>query len=160
MRLVVKFVEGLAALRQGRTLVAVLALSIAAWLAEATMYYVIMLGFPFPAQPAAALLGAAAANIGTMIPSSPGYVGTFDLPLQIVLTEVFGVPLAQATSYTLVLHAALVVPVVALGLFFLARDWRGAEGEPGVAGLFAALRDMRLPGGRPAAVSPPPGPER
>jgi uncharacterized membrane protein YbhN (UPF0104 family) len=161
VRLVVKFVQGLAVLRQGRTLVAVLALSLAAWLAEATMYYVIMLGFPFAARPAAALLGAAAANIGTMIPSSPGYVGTFDLPLQIVLTEVFGVPLAQATSYTLVLHAALVVPVVALGLFFLWQDWRGDDGEgggpTGAGGLFAALRDMRLPSGEPAAVGPPGG---
>jgi uncharacterized protein (TIRG00374 family) len=132
-RLVRTFVDGLAVLRQARALASVLALSLLAWAAEATMYYVIMLGFPFPARPEAALLGAAAANIGTMIPSSPGYVGTFDLPLQIVLVEVFGVPLALATSYTLVLHAALVLPVVVLGLFFIWRD-RGDASEPATAG--------------------------
>ena len=80
-RLVHSFVDGLAILRQGHALAAVLGLSLLAWLAEATMYYVIMLGFPFPARPEAALLGASAANFGAMIPSSPGYLGTFDLPL-------------------------------------------------------------------------------
>src|SRR5205823_2577894 len=148
-RLVHSFVDGLAILRQGHALVAVLGLSLLAWLAEATMYYVIMLGFPFPARPEAALLGAAAANIGTMIPSSPGYVGTFDLPLQIVLTEVFGVALAEATSYTLVLHAALVVPVVLLGVFFIWQDWRASD--EGSGGLITGLHAMRGRNGRVAA---------
>lgn len=142
-RLVRTFIEGLAILRQGRSLGGALGLSVVAWLAEASMYYVIMLGFPFPARPEAALLGAAAANIGTMIPSSPGYVGTFDLPLQIVLTEVFHVSLAQATSYTLVLHAALVVPVVVLGLLFLwqasTRPASDGAGAPQRGSLFAEL---------------------
>ncbi len=154
-RLVHSFVDGLAILRQAHALTAVLALSLLAWLAEATMYYVIMLGFPFPARPEAALLGASAANFGAMIPSSPGYVGTFDLPLQIVLTEVFDVPLAQATSYTLVLHAALVVPVVLLGLFFLWQE-RGESGETAGArgGLLAELAALtsRRPVPEPAEV--------
>lgn len=110
------------------------------------MYYVVMLGFPFPARPEAALLGASAANFGAMIPSSPGYVGTFDLPLQIVLTEVFAVSLAQATSYTLVLHAALVVPVVLLGLFFLWQE-RSVSGQPSGAsgGLLSELAALTTP---------------
>jgi uncharacterized protein (TIRG00374 family) len=148
-RLVLTFVDGLVVLRRAHTLAAVLALSLLAWLAEATMYFAIMLGFPFPARPAAALLGTAAGNIGTMIPSSPGYVGTFDLPLQIVLTEVFGVPLAAATSYTLVLHAALVIPVILLGLFFLFQDWRG--GGHATSGLLRALHGVST---RPASAQP------
>jgi uncharacterized protein (TIRG00374 family) len=163
-RLVHSFVDGLAILRQGHALAAVLGLSLLAWLAEATMYYVIMLGFPFPARPEAALLGASAANFGAMIPSSPGYVGTFDLPLQIVLTEVFDVSLAQATSYTLVLHAALVVPVVLLGLFFIWQD-RGDAGSGGAApssgSLFADLAALthRQPAPAPTAepAEPPVG---
>ena len=82
--------------------------------------------------------------------------GTFDLPLQIVLTEVFDVSLAQATSYTLVLHAALVVPVVLLGLFFIWQD-RGA-GRDGEAtaqsgSLFADLAALthRQPAAAPTA---------
>jgi uncharacterized protein (TIRG00374 family) len=152
--LVLSFVDGLAVLRHGRSLAAVLALSLAAWLAEASMYYVIMLGFPFPARPEAALLGAAAANIGTMIPSSPGYVGTFDLPLQLVLTQVFGVAAAEATSYTLVLHAALVLPVVLLGAFFLWQDWRSTD-EEAAGGLLTGLKAMRSAGTGVGAASGP-----
>src|SRR5579875_1891070 len=156
-RLLQTFVEGLGVLRQGRALVAVLALSVLAWAAEATMYFVIMLGFPFPVHFAAALLGAAAANIGTMVPSSPGYVGTFDLPLQLVLVEVFAVARAEATSYTLVLHAVLVVPVIALGLLFLWQDWRQADvaaGEAQPRSVFAAL--SALAGQRPGQLASPP----
>ncbi len=159
-RLVFSFVDGLAVLRDPRSLVAVLALSLTAWFAEATMYYVIMLGFPFPARPEAALLGAAAANIGTMIPSTPGYVGTFDLPLQRVLTDVFGVAIAEATSYTLVLHAVLVLPVVLLGAFFIWQDARGDDAES-AGGLLTGLRAMRSVGShggangqQPAAPEP------
>jgi glycosyltransferase 2 family protein len=159
-RLVLTFVDGLAVLRQARALASVLALSLIAWLAEATMYYVIMLGFPFPARPEAALLGAAAANIGTMIPSSPGYVGTFDLPLQKVLVEVFGVPLALATSYTLVLHAALVLPVVVLGLFFVWRDRatsdEGHDGTPPPTGGRGLLSELAALGSRKPPTTTPP----
>ncbi|HEY7066821.1 MAG TPA: lysylphosphatidylglycerol synthase transmembrane domain-containing protein, partial [Chloroflexota bacterium] len=161
-RLVHSFVDGLAVLRRAHALGAVLGLSVLAWLAEATMYYVIMLGFPFPARPEAALLGTAAANFGAMIPSSPGYVGTFDLPLQIVLTEVFDVSRALATSYTLVLHAALVVPVVLLGLFFLWQDRDDIEGDGTSSGhgggLFAdlAMLTHRPPASEAAATSTPP----
>ena len=161
-RLVHTFVDGLAVLRQARALASVLALSLIAWLAEATMYYVIMLGFPFPARPEAALLGAAAANIGTMIPSSPGYVGTFDWPLQQVLVEVFAVPRALATSYTLVLHAALVLPVVMLGLFFLWRDRVVTDeppddGAPPTSGTRGLLSELAALGSRkpPTPTLPP-----
>jgi glycosyltransferase 2 family protein len=155
-RLVLSFVDGLAVLRDPRSLVTVLGLSLGAWLAEATMYFVIMLGFPFPARPEAALLGAAAANIGTMIPSSPGYVGTFDLPLQLVLTQVFGVSLPEATSYTLVLHAALVLPIVLLGAFFIWRDSRNADDDDDATGgrsLLGGLQAMRSSGGPAARVN-------
>ncbi len=156
-RLLQTFVEGLGVLRQGRALLAVLGLSLLAWLAEATMYFLIMLGFPFPVHFAAALLGAAAANIGTMVPSSPGYVGTFDLPLQLVLVEVFKVARADATSYTLIVHAALVAPVILLGLLFLWQDWRQVDGEEAARprGVFAALGVLarQRPGGVPSPGS-------
>ncbi len=120
-RLAQSFIQGLGIVRQGRVLALVMGLSLLAWAMEASVYYVVMLGFPLPATPVAAMVGAALANLGTLIPSSPGYVGTFDLPLQAVLTELFGASPAVAASYTLVVHAVLVVPVVAAGLFFL---WR------------------------------------
>jgi hypothetical protein len=38
------------------------------------------------------------------------------------LTEQFGVPTSVATSYTLVVHASLLVPVVLVGLILLWRE--------------------------------------
>jgi uncharacterized membrane protein YbhN (UPF0104 family) len=122
LALCTSFLDGLAVLRQGRVLLITSALSTIAWLTEATMYYLIMRGFGFDSGPLSALLGMAAANLGTMIPSLPGFIGTFDVPLKAVLTDLFGVDGNLATSYTLVVHAALFVPVVLVGLAFLWRE--------------------------------------
>jgi glycosyltransferase 2 family protein len=120
--LVETFLEGLVVLRRGRILVSVVGLSLLAWLAEATMYYIIMRGFGFDAGAIASLLGMVAANLGTMVPSSPGFVGTFDVPLRFVLVDRFAVDPNLATSYTLVVHLALLLPVVLLGLALLWRE--------------------------------------
>lgn len=116
------FLDGLAVVRDPWTLGVVLGLSFVAWLAEAGMYYVIMLGFGLGSGPLSALLGMVAGNLGTMVPSSPSFIGTFDVPLQAVLVELFGVEPNLAASYTLVVHAALVTPVVIIGLALLSRE--------------------------------------
>jgi uncharacterized protein (TIRG00374 family) len=126
-------VDGVRVLENRRALLAIVPLSLLCWLAELGLYVCLMFALGFNADVLGLVAGMVIANFVTVLPSAPGYVGTFDLPLQIVLTEVFDVPLAQATSYTLVLHAALVVPVVLLGLFFLWQD-RGVSGQAAGAG--------------------------
>src|SRR5262249_19206794 len=110
------FAEGLAVLRRGRLLSECLALSLAAWLVGAAMYYLIGVAFQLPIGFVAAFLGLAAANLATMIPAAPGYVGTFDTPLVEMMKGMAGLSPEAALGYTLVVHAALVVPVVVLGL--------------------------------------------
>ena len=122
LRLLASFVDGLAILRSGRDTATVAVLSVIAWLMEATMYYILMFSFPFNAQYIASILGTAVANLGTMVPSSPGYVGTFDLPLSAVMVGTFDINPYIAASYTLLVHAVLVLPVVLLGLFFVWKD--------------------------------------
>ena len=122
LRICAAFLDGLAVVRDARRLVLVTILSLVAWLLEAGMYYVIMLGFGLGSGPLSALLGMVAANLGTMVPSSPSFIGTFDVPLQAVLVELFAVDASLAASYTLVVHAALVVPVVIVGLILLSRE--------------------------------------
>lgn len=112
------FLDGLGSLRSPRDLVGVLVFSVLGWLPEAGMYALIGVGFglgqPFPTF----MLTTAAGNLGAMIPSTPGYVGVFDAPAKYVLV-LSGVPDSLAASYILVVHAALLVPVIALGLVFL-----------------------------------------
>lgn len=122
LRLLRTFVDGLATVRSARDMASVALLSVVAWTLEASMYYVLMFSFPFQPLFLAAILGTAVANLGTMVPSSPGYLGTFDLPLSAVLSGTFGVEPSLAAGYTLLVHAALILPVTFLGLFFVWRE--------------------------------------
>jgi hypothetical protein len=60
-------------------------------------------------------------NLATTLPAAPGYLGTFDAP-GIAVLVMFGVAQPTATAYTLVLHAALWLPVTLLGFFYMARQ--------------------------------------
>jgi len=60
-------------------------------------------------------------NLATTIPSAPGYIGTFDLP-GIALLTAYGVSKEIATGYTLVLHAALWLPITLLGAYCFTRE--------------------------------------
>jgi uncharacterized protein (TIRG00374 family) len=120
-RLSISFLSGLTILRDWRGAMAVFSLTILAWLCEAVMYYIIMLGFPFAVSFVVLVLTTALANLWTIVPSTPGYVGTFDAPVILVLV-LYGVDQSVAASYTIVLHAALIIPVVLLGAVFLFRE--------------------------------------
>src|SRR5581483_1856909 len=115
LRLIDSFFHGLSVLRNPTDALAALLFSMLAWLFEAGMYAVLALGFgiilPFPVF----VLATAVANLVTIVPSTPGYVGVFDVPVKSILT-LFGVDASVAASYTLLLHAALIVLVVLLGL--------------------------------------------
>jgi uncharacterized protein (TIRG00374 family) len=115
------FLDGLGALRSPKDVLTVFVLSVVIWLFEASMYYIIMFGFNFRQPFYVLLLATAAANLFTIAPSTPGYVGVFDFPVRATLTT-YGVAESVAISFTLVLHAALWVPVTLLGLYFLWRD--------------------------------------
>ncbi|HEY8477790.1 MAG TPA: lysylphosphatidylglycerol synthase transmembrane domain-containing protein [Chloroflexota bacterium] len=143
------FIEGLGAVRSGRALARALALTALAWLSEVGMYFVLMLGFPMTAGVPGAFVGAAVANLGTMVPSSPGYVGTFDLPLQQVLVVLFDQEPNIAATYTLLVHAVLVVPVVVLGLIFL---WQANIGLGDLSRRDVAVVPQRI-GGAPGVAS-------
>ncbi|MFN0069995.1 MAG: lysylphosphatidylglycerol synthase transmembrane domain-containing protein [Chloroflexota bacterium] len=116
------FLEGFATLRRVSVLVPVLGLTVACWLAEASVYWLLLIGFALPVGLGGAMLGMSAANLATIIPSSPGYVGTFHLPLQSVLSSGFGIGQAEAAAYAIVTHAVLVLPIAVLGIILLARE--------------------------------------
>jgi glycosyltransferase 2 family protein len=126
------FLSGFAGLG-GPAAIQIFVLSCTAWLLEAGMYFVLMFAFPLVPSLALAILTTAVANLGTLIPSSPGYIGVFDFIGRSVLAQ-FGVPEATALAYILVVHAALIVPVTLLGFWFAWREGvalsRLASGSP------------------------------
>jgi glycosyltransferase 2 family protein len=124
-RMAESFLAGLGVLRRRRDLVVVAGCSVLAWGFEASMYWVIARGFGAELSdamtPAATLLTTGVANLATLIPSSPGYVGAFEYGVKLVVENVLGVDGALALSYALVVHVALVVPISLYGAVEL---WR------------------------------------
>lgn len=112
------FLSGLSSVRGGRRLGTVAALSLAAWLAEATMYFTMMATFTLALPYYVALLTTATANLGLALPSSPGGIGPFEFVTAKTL-EAFGALPARAAAYAVALHIVLLVPVSLIGLFYL-----------------------------------------
>ena len=112
-------VDGLRVLEDGRTLLAIVPLSILCWLAELGLYVCLMLSLGFNVGVLGLMAGMVIANFVTILPSAPGYVGTFDLFLAQTLENSFAVPEATAAAFTILAHTVLLVPVVIGGLLIL-----------------------------------------
>ena len=107
------------------------------WLLETTKYWFVMHAFPFSVSFFTLMLMNGIVNLATTIPSAPGYIGTFDAP-GIAVLSAYGVPKALAAGYTLVLHAALWLPITALGAYYLLRE--------GISWSIDSLEKMRAEG--------------
>lgn len=112
-------VDGLRVLEDGRAVLAIVPLSILCWTAELGLYFFLAVSLEMNVGLLGLAAGMVIANLVTVLPSPPGYVGTFDFFLQRTLTESFGVPELTATAYTLLTHAVLLIPVVIVGLALL-----------------------------------------
>ena len=100
-------------------MLAIVPLSILCWVAELGLYFFLAFSLDVNAGPLGLAAGMVIANLVTVLPSPPGYVGTFDFFLLRTLTDSFGVPEATAGAFTLLAHAVLLVPVVVAGLVLL-----------------------------------------
>lgn len=114
------FLSGLGVLKNRRDLLSVILASFGAWLLEAGMYWVLAIGFGGQVREvmtgAATLLTTGVANLSTLIPGAPGYIGQFEYGVKLVLAGAFSVPESQALAYAILVHAALYFPITLLGL--------------------------------------------
>lgn len=120
-QLVQVFLNGLASLRRPQALAGVIVTSVLAWLAEATMYFLIAGSFEIGKPFAVILVMTAVANLGTSLPAGPGGLGTFDALTRWTLT-LFGTNPAAAAAYTVVLHGVLWLPITLVGFYCLWRE--------------------------------------
>ncbi|GAB4474785.1 MAG: lysylphosphatidylglycerol synthase transmembrane domain-containing protein [Anaerolineae bacterium] len=116
-----RFMDGLSSLRSPADLLMTLVSSLLIWLTETTKYWFVMHAFDFEVSFFVLMLMTAVVNLATTLPSSPGYVGTFDEP-GIEILKVFGVEQNTAAAYTFVLHAALWLPITLLGVYYMIRQ--------------------------------------
>lgn len=112
------FFIGLHSLRSPVDLGIAWVLSGVSWLLEATMYYMVGLAFDIHVGFQFFLLATAASNLAISIIASQGGVGPFEL----VTKQTFiaaGVAESQATAYAIGVHALVLLPVIAIGLYYL-----------------------------------------
>ncbi len=121
-----RFILGFEGLHRPERLAAVFLLSLPVWLAEGLTCYIVALGFNLDDQlggpwmlATAALVVVSVANLGISIPSSQGSVGPFEFFAALSLVFL-GASSGAASAYAIVLHLALLLPVIAAGLIHLA----------------------------------------
>ncbi len=115
------FTHGLGSLRSLTDMVMVFTTSTVIWLLETVKYWFVMHAFNFTVSFFALMLMNGVVNLATTLPSAPGYIGTFDGP-GIQVLKVFQVDPLVATGYTLVLHAALWLPITLLGFWYMMQE--------------------------------------
>jgi len=144
--LVDRFIHALQALRSPSSVLVLFALSVPVWLFEGALFFVagysfdLHLAYGSEIEMAAALvLAMALANIGAAVPSSPGGIGLFELIARetLVLLPLAVIDRSVAGAYAAVVHAILLLPVIALGQAILVADglslrnlWRGGRSLP------------------------------
>jgi uncharacterized membrane protein YbhN (UPF0104 family) len=118
-RLVRDTVEVLAEPLGRRRPVVWLGLSLAAWMTWAIAAGLVARSLELDLSVADALFVAAVLNLGSAVPSSPGYVGTYEW-LGVASLGLLDVPHEQALAFTILLHAAWYVPTTLAGGLALA----------------------------------------
>ena len=122
-----RFLTGLESLRSPLDTLMIFFTTVIIWLLETGKYYFVMFAFDFQVGFFALMLMNGIVNLTTTIPSAPGYIGTFDW-FGIAVLMAYGVDRSVATSYTLVLHVALWLPITLLGAYYYLRQplrWGG-----------------------------------
>jgi glycosyltransferase 2 family protein len=128
--------RGLAGLRDLRLVAIASVLSMLNLLALTLSVWFVMEGFHLGLSPVAAMLVVVATNLVQILPSSPAALGVFEAATLVALRP-YGVSDSDALSYAIVLHAAHVLPFIAVGLLLVGGTLRlqpraaplGAEAE-------------------------------
>ena len=124
---------GLARMSRATTLVLVLVLSMLGWAGETGLYGFMLTGLGISGGAAVALVVMAVATLSTLVPSSPGYVGTFHLAA-LLAVDLLGGTQAQAASFALLVHLVLWgSTTVAGGIAMLVRPDLFRQVVPGFA---------------------------
>ncbi len=116
-----RFLTGFESLRSILDVGMVFITSVLIWLIETCTYYFVMRAFGMNLSFYALMMLNGVLNLVTMIPSAPGYIGTFDA-VGIQLLGSFGISADVATGFILVLHVTLWLPITLVGAIFFARE--------------------------------------
>lgn len=116
-RILMSFLEGLKTLTGLQSVVEVVVVSVLIWGVEAGMFWIIAQSFHLQIGLGQTAVLALVVGLSTLIPSGPGYVGTFEFFFVTVATY-FGVNRDLAISYAFLTHFAQWLPITLVGFYF------------------------------------------
>ncbi|MDX5350392.1 MAG: flippase-like domain-containing protein [Paracoccaceae bacterium] len=106
--------DTLVTLSAGRRMLGLIAASALVWTCEGAVYWAVAMAIPAMAAPAAAWLAMPVGTLATLLPSTPGYIGTFDY-FAIAAAEAGGNSTPAATAFAVLVHAYFYIPASILG---------------------------------------------
>lgn len=115
------FSVGLQALKKGHHMVAIFVLSLFLWTVVGLSNMLVLHAFNLQLPVYAAFLILIVQTLGVLIPSAPGFIGTYHAAV-IASLAVFGVVHELALSVALVMHATFFFPFIIVGLIFLWKE--------------------------------------
>lgn len=102
-------------LTRGRRGARLLAWSVLAWALEACVFYAVARAVPTLAEPVAAWLAMPVGTLSTLLPSTPGYVGTFHY-FVMTATQTLGNTEVAAAAFAVLVHLTLWVSATLWGV--------------------------------------------
>lgn len=119
------FRQGLVSLRNRRDYLIVSFLSFFIWLGYAAVFEISFYAFDFinlyQIPIGASLVVLVMTTISILVPSSPGYIGTYHWLCMLSLS-LFGIPNSTALGYAVIVHAINIIPIALVGLLFAIKE--------------------------------------
>ena len=112
------FLEPILLLRTPKLLIMMLILSLLVWTLEGVVFVTITSAISPEAELSAGMFSLSLSTLATLLPSSPGYVGTFDYFAMLGLVA-YGVSKLSASAIALTVHFILWLPLTLSGLLYL-----------------------------------------
>ncbi|CAM8376244.1 COG0392 Predicted integral membrane protein [Candidatus Methylopumilus planktonicus] len=113
-----KGLEALKDLARGGTMLSLLLWSLAAWIAEGGVFFGAACALPSISHQLAILLALPIGTFATLIPSTPGYIGTFDY-FTIRAMMAVGNEMPASAAFALLVHFMLWLPPTIIGGLYL-----------------------------------------
>ena len=113
-------VQGLSVLKSPARFAGVVVWSLVLWCTNAASFAVCFRAFGLDVPLEAALLLQGIIGFGAAVPSTPGFVGVFEVATRVTL-GIYAVDASRAVSYALTYHLTTFLPITLLGLWSLSR---------------------------------------
>jgi uncharacterized protein (TIRG00374 family) len=116
-----KFISGLAVFRNVPSLLWILGWSIFIWVVVGISNYFIFMAFDQHPAIFASFILLGIVSLAVMLPSSPGFVGTFHYAC-VASFVILNLNEAVSRPFSIVLHASQYIPITLIGLYYLRKE--------------------------------------